>query len=77
VPLDPEPEWLLPRRREIGARIRAARLAANLTQVQLGEQIGRDHRTVHRWEYAEREPNLSDLLLVSAAVGVPIAELLR
>lgn len=77
MPLDPEPEWLLPRRREIGARIRAARLGANLTQAQLAEHIGRDHRTVHRWEYAERVPNLTDLLLISAAVGMPIEELVR
>ena len=77
MPLDPEPEWLLPRRREIGARIRTARLTANLTQVQLAERIGRDHRTVHRWEYAERIPNLTDLLLVAAAVGVPIEELVK
>ncbi|WP_369276219.1 hypothetical protein AB5J55_17875 [Streptomyces sp. R11] len=24
--------------------------------MQLAEHIGRDHRTVHRWEYAERVP---------------------
>jgi transcriptional regulator with XRE-family HTH domain len=75
VPLDPEPDWLLPRRREIGARIRVARLAANLTQMELGERIGRDHRTIHRWEYALSEPNLSDLLLLADALGVPIVEL--
>ncbi|MCK1822962.1 hypothetical protein MTQ10_26025 [Streptomyces sp. XM83C] len=48
MPLDPLPGWVLTRRREIGARIRAARLRADLTQMQLGERIGRAHRTIHR-----------------------------
>ncbi|WP_232250475.1 hypothetical protein [Streptomyces sp. HB-N217] len=24
--------------------------------MQLGERVGRDHRTIHRWEYAQRNP---------------------
>jgi transcriptional regulator with XRE-family HTH domain len=71
------PAWVLTRRQEIGARIRAARLDANLTQMQLGERVGRDHRTIHHWEYAQRVPSLTDLLLVAHAVGVPIEELVR
>lgn len=71
------PDWVSARRREIGARIRAARAHAGLTQLQLGNLIGRDHRTIHRWEYAERIPTLEDLLLLSDAVGVPLADLLR
>jgi transcriptional regulator with XRE-family HTH domain len=71
------PDWVLPRRREIGARLRAARLDAGLTQMQLGERIGRDHRTIHRWEYAAREPGLTDLLLIADALGVPLADLVR
>ncbi|MFG2307681.1 helix-turn-helix domain-containing protein [Streptomyces sp. NPDC048566] len=77
VPLDPMPDWVPARRREIGARIRTARLHANLTQVQLGERIGRDHRTVHRWEYAERIPTLEDLLLLAHVLGVDLADLVR
>jgi len=71
------PDWVLPRRRQIGARIREARLAANLTQAALAERVGREHRTVHRWEYAQRVPNLEDLLLIAAAVDVPLADLVR
>ncbi|MFB7597281.1 helix-turn-helix domain-containing protein [Streptomyces sp. NPDC056160] len=71
------PDWVLTRRREIGARIRAARLAANLSQVGLGELVGRDHRTIHRWEYAQRIPDLEDLLLLAAATGVSVADLVR
>lgn len=71
------PDWVLPRRREIGARIRTCRERAGLTQLQLGNLIGRDHRTIHRWEYAIRIPTLEDLLLLADAMGVPLAELLR
>lgn len=69
------PDWVVTRRREIGGRLRAARHDAGLTQLQLGERIGRDHRTIHRWEYAQRVPSLEDLLLLADAVGVPLAEL--
>jgi transcriptional regulator with XRE-family HTH domain len=77
VPLDPIPDWVHARRREIGARIRDARLNANLTQVQLGELIGRDHRTIHRWEYAQRIPDLQDLLLIADTLNIPLAKLVR
>jgi transcriptional regulator with XRE-family HTH domain len=71
------PDWVPARRREIGERLRAARLHANLTQLQLGERIGRDHRTIHRWEYAQRVPDLEDLLLLADALDVPLADLVR
>lgn len=71
------PDWVPARRREIGERLRAARREAGLTQLQLGERVGRDHRTIHRWEYAMRIPDLSDLLLLADALGVPLADLVR
>ncbi|MEU6403949.1 hypothetical protein [Streptomyces sp. NPDC046985] len=42
------PDWVSARRRVIGARIRAACERAGLTQVRLGELVGRDHWTIHR-----------------------------
>lgn len=75
MPLDPTPDWVAARRREIGERIRAARLHAGLSQMQLGERIGRDHRTIHRWEYATSAPDLTDLLLLADAVGMSLADL--
>lgn len=77
MPLDPLPDWVPARRREIGARIRAARLAADLTQERLGERIGRDYRTVLRWEYGQRVPDLNDLLLLADALGVPLPQLVE
>ncbi|MEV0121872.1 helix-turn-helix domain-containing protein [Streptomyces sp. NPDC050703] len=69
------PTWVKARRVEIGARIRAARLHANFTRVELGHRVGRDHRTIHRWEYATREPTLFDLLLLADALDVPLRDL--
>ncbi|GAA3852780.1 hypothetical protein GCM10023084_03750 [Streptomyces lacrimifluminis] len=77
MPLDPMPDWVPARRREIGERLRDARERAGLTQLQLGNRIGRDHRTIHRWEYAYRIPNLEDLLVLADALNVPLADLVR
>ncbi|WP_405543929.1 helix-turn-helix transcriptional regulator [Streptomyces phaeochromogenes] len=71
------PDWVPARRRQIGQRLRAARVHAGLTQLELGQRIGRDHRTIHRWEYALRIPNLEDLLLLADATGAPLADLVR
>ncbi|QCX81024.1 Helix-turn-helix protein [Streptomyces sp. YIM 121038] len=77
MPLDPMPAWVLTRRRAIGDRIRTARLNAQLSQVQLGERIGRDHKTIHRYEVASSVPTLVDLLLIADALDVPLADLVR
>ncbi|MEU9003978.1 helix-turn-helix transcriptional regulator [Streptomyces sp. NPDC048551] len=74
---DPPPEWVLARRRAIGARLRDARTAAGLSQEGLALRAGIDLKTVHRIEYAISDPTLSVLLLVAAAVRVPLSELVR
>lgn len=72
-----QPAWVLRRRQVIGARIRAARENANLSQVQLGERVGADHKTIHRIEYGTSDPGLGLLLQIAIAVSVPLAELVR
>lgn len=71
------PDWVPHRRREIGERIRTARRATGLSQIQLGEQVGRDHKTIHRYEVASSVPSLVDLLLIADALDVPLADLVR
>ena len=71
------PDWVPARRREIGERIRTRRRHLDLSQVQLGELVGRDHKTIHRYETAQRAPSLTDLLLIADALGVPLADLMR
>lgn len=77
MPLDPLPDWLIPRRQQVGARIRAARNYAGLTQLELGNRVGRDHRTIHRWEYGTRVASLDDLLLLADALGIEPQEFFR
>lgn len=71
------PDWVPHRRRQIGERIRTARRGAGLSQIQLGERVGRDHKTIHRYEVASSIPTLVDLLLIADALGVPLADLVR
>lgn len=71
------PDWVPTRRRAIGERIRSARRDAQLSQVQLGERVGRDHKTIHRFEAASSVPTLVDLLLIADALGIPLADLVR
>jgi transcriptional regulator with XRE-family HTH domain len=75
--LDPLPDWVPRRRAEIGLRIRTTRRAAGLSQMALGDRIGRDHKTISRWENALRAPDLTDLLLIADALDVPLADLVR
>ncbi|MER5482900.1 helix-turn-helix transcriptional regulator [Streptomyces sp. NPDC002812] len=75
MPTDQPPEWVLARRRAIGARVRQARHDAGLTQEALGERVGVDHKTVHRIEYAISDPSLTVLLRIAGATGVPLAHL--
>lgn len=77
VPLDPKPDWVPARRREIGARIRTARRDAGLTQETLAERVGRDRKTIVRWENAYSVPDLDDLLLVAHALDVPLVDLVQ
>ena len=69
------PDWVLLRRRDIGDRIRDRRRQLRLSQIELGERVGRDHKTIHRWEAAATPPDLNDLLLVARALDVPLAAL--
>ena len=77
MPADPQPDWVLTRRRAIGAHIRAAREAAGLTQELLGELVDADRKTINRIEQAVSDPPLSLLLLIADALGVDLADLMR
>lgn len=71
------PDWVPTRRREIGDRIRLRRREVGLSQLVLAERVGRDHKTIHRWETAATSPDLNDLLLLAHALNVPLADLVR
>lgn len=69
------PDWVQQQRREMGDRIRIRRTRLRLSQADLGERVGRDHKTIHRWETATTAMSVTDLLLVAHALDTPAAEL--
>ncbi|MFD7861890.1 helix-turn-helix domain-containing protein [Streptomyces sp. NPDC059783] len=77
MPTDPLPDWVPARRRIIGDHIRAARVAAHLTQEEVAGRCGLDRKTVNRIEQAAHSPLLDHLLLIADAIGVPLADLVR
>jgi predicted transcriptional regulator/DNA-binding XRE family transcriptional regulator len=60
-----------------GQRLRHLRRARGLTLAQLGERVGRAPSALSLLENGRREPRLSLVESLAAALGVPAAELLR
>lgn len=75
-PRDPLPDWLLAQRRQVGARIRDARIQANLTQEALAERVGVERRTIVRIELGITSPPLDRILAIARALGVPSGSLM-
>ncbi|MFB7364148.1 helix-turn-helix domain-containing protein [Streptomyces hydrogenans] len=73
----PPPDWVLDRRRQVGDRIRAARLHANLTQEAVAHRVPMDRSTYIRIEQGQSAATLDTLLLVADVIGVPLAHLVR
>ncbi|MET9983974.1 helix-turn-helix transcriptional regulator [Streptomyces rochei] len=61
----------------MGDRIRAVRSERKLSQEKLAEHAGLDRKTVNRIEQAANSPRLDHLLLIAAALDVPLADLVR
>lgn len=72
---NPYPAWVLTRRLQLAHRIAVLRTAASLSQDQLAVRAGVDRRTIQRYEAATRDPRFPDLLLLAAALDVPLNEL--
>jgi transcriptional regulator with XRE-family HTH domain len=56
-----------------GELIRAARLRAELSQVELGDRLGMPQSTIARWEVDKVEPSLSTLRRVLQACGYDLS----
>ncbi|MCX5587526.1 helix-turn-helix domain-containing protein [Streptomyces erythrochromogenes] len=71
------PDWVLARRRRLGARLRAARTEANLTQQEVGLRTGIDRSQVGKIEMGKDAALIDTLILMADAIGVPLSELVR
>jgi len=62
--------------RGLGARIRATRKAAGLTQAELAEAVGVEPESINRIENAKLNPSRDTLQKVGKALGVKLGDLL-
>jgi ribosome-binding protein aMBF1 (putative translation factor) len=77
VPTDDHVDELQRHRWEVGFRIRSLRRSQGLSQVQLAERIGLDHRTVSRAENGVHAISIDQLYRIAGGLGVPSWRLLR
>lgn len=62
--------------REIGARVRAARMKAGISQGKLGDALGVSFQQVQKYENGTTRIAASTLHRIAAAVGTPIMSLI-
>lgn len=58
-----------------GARIKAARKAAGMTQAELAAKLGISFQSIGQWENDLRNPKIGTLNKIAKALGVPVTEL--
>ena len=58
----------------IGETIKQARIAAGLTQVELGKRLGLSKATVSQYENGKHNPKIETLQRIAAALGAEIGE---
>ena len=56
-------------------KLKAAREAAGLTQVELAEKVGCKQKDISRWENGNREPVASTLKKLAQALGCSMDDL--
>lgn len=56
-------------------KIKAARLAAGLTQIQLAEAVGCTQKDISRWESGKHEPSISTLKRIAQALKCSMDDL--
>lgn len=55
--------------RECGQRLRESRVAAGLSQVELGGRIGRSQPSIYKWEAGHTEPDLASRRRLADVLG--------
>jgi transcriptional regulator with XRE-family HTH domain len=59
----------------MGEKLRAARVAAGMTQVQLAEKVNVQQRDISRWENGLREPGVLIVKAMAQALGCSMDDL--
>lgn len=74
---EPDPDWILDQRRQLGERVRAARLHANLTQEGLRDLSGVERLTIQRIESGATDARIGWLMRIADALDIPVVRLLE
>lgn len=59
----------------MGEKLKAARLAAGMTQGQLAEAVGVSQRDISHWETGHREPGVLIVKEIAQALGCTMEDL--
>lgn len=59
-----------------GAKIKASRLAAGMTQKQVGELCGIDPATIRKYEAEKLHPKIETAFKIADALGVPVGNIM-
>lgn len=76
MPADALPHWIQQYRWAVGQRIRDHRHAAGLSQIQLADRAGIDHKTVSRAENGVYAVSVDQIARLARALGTGPADLL-
>ena len=60
----------------IGEKIKAARIAARMTQADLAKILGVAYQNIGQWESGKRNPKLDTIIKIAEALGVRIEDLM-
>lgn len=76
MPREPTPDWIIQKRRAIGARVRAEREYANLTQEELAHQTGIPRLTIQRVESGATDARIGWLMRIARRLDLSLRSLL-
>ncbi|MEV0526654.1 helix-turn-helix transcriptional regulator [Streptomyces sp. NPDC050439] len=71
----PPPDWILIRRLALGARIRAVRQEARMTQETVALNAGLDRPSLVKIEAGKQSPSADTLFRIAEALGVSVRDL--
>lgn len=60
----------------LGERIALARTAVGMSKAELARRVGKDTKTVYRWEHDEAQPESASIAPIADATGVSVRWLL-
>ncbi|MFE9398699.1 helix-turn-helix domain-containing protein [Streptomyces flavidovirens] len=74
--VDPDPDWILDQRRQLGERVRAARLHANYRQERLAHESGVTRLTLQNIEAGTTDARVGWLMRIAHTLGIDVRDLL-